>query len=117
MSRNSERIIQQNYFSEASLIVGVIFTFLSIVGVFPSSFAAPLEWMGVFCLMAGLTILSSLKITLPLAFAAFFLGTFLDPVIIGGSTFQMWIYSNSLVLISALTGVFTGFQLNKKKES
>jgi hypothetical protein len=119
MSQDSEDTSKQKYFfSETSLIVGVIFTFLSIIDVFPSTLAAPLEWMGVFCLMSGLTYLSSLRITVPLAFTAFLFGTFLDPVVIGGSTFQTWIYSNIFVLVSALAGVFTGlilFKFNKKK--
>jgi len=93
--------------SEISVMIGVIIIVLALTKVLPFQYAAPLEWLGVFCLMGGLTYLYSPLRTVPLAFTAFLFGTFLDPIIVGGQSFQTWIYANLFVFAFALAGTCT----------
>lgn len=88
-------------------VVGVSFIVLATAEVLPYSFRAPFEWLGVFCLVGELAYVCSPLIAVILAFVAFLFGTFMDPIFIGGYSFQTWIFANSLVLIFALAGACT----------
>ena len=88
-------------------VVGVIFIVLATSGVLQYSFRAPLEWLGIFCLTSQLAYLCSPPIAVSLAFVAFLLGTFMDPIFIGGQSFQTWIFANLLVFVFALAGACT----------
>ena len=60
--------------SVALVVIGVILTVVAIIDTIPHQYAAPVEWLGVFCLMSGLTYMYSVGRTLLLAFAAFLFG-------------------------------------------
>ena len=86
---------------------GGFLTGLALTQVLPHQYAAPFEWVGVFCIMVGLTYLYSLRWTLPLAVTAFLLGVVADPLVFGQGSLQTWLYANVLVLFFALAGTLT----------
>jgi hypothetical protein len=91
-------------FSAFLISLGSILTFLAISDILSIEFGAVLEWMGVFFLMSGLTYLYSPRHTAPLSILAFLFGSFLDPVVFSGFTFQIWLLANTLVSGFALAG-------------
>lgn len=109
----STGVLRRDFFVGASLIIGVVLIFPVITGILPSQHAAPIEWVGVFCLMNGLTCLFSPRRALSISFIAFLLGTFIDPIVYGGQSFQMWFYANALVFIFASIGTFTSVMIIK----
>jgi hypothetical protein len=103
----STSILRRDFVVGVTLILGVVLTVPAITGILPLQYAAPFEWVGVFCLMNGLTCLFSPRRALGIAFTAFLVGTFVDPIVFRGQSFQMWLYANAFVFIFASMGMFT----------
>jgi hypothetical protein len=85
-------------------MIGVILTSLALTKALPLQYAALVEWLGVFCIMIGLTSVYSLRKTLPLALTAFLLGIIVDPLVFGGESLQRWFSANAMVLMFAVAG-------------
>lgn len=98
---------KEDVFFGVLAVIGGALTSLAITGAIPFRYAAPFEWMGVFCLMSGLAYLYSPWRTVPLSFAAFLFGVFADPLVMGGRSLQIWVYANTFVLAFALAGIGT----------
>lgn len=54
--------------------------------------------------MSGLTWLSSVWLSVLIASVASLLGTVMDPMLIGGQSFQAWALANGLVFVFAMAG-------------
>jgi hypothetical protein len=106
MFRNDAYFLQSPPF--VVIATGAILTSLAVTNSVPFQYAAPLEWLGVFCLMGGFTYLCSTWRSAVLASAASLAGAFLDPIFIGGQSMNTWVYANSLVFVFAFSGTCTG---------
>ena len=96
-----------------SVLSGTIMTFLAVTSSVPPQYAAPLEWIGVYCLTAGLTLLFSTKLSVIVASAASAFGILADPIFLGGQTLA-WVYANVILLAFGLVGTLTGSGLLRK---
>ena len=96
-----------------AMLSGAIMTFLAVTGSVPPQYAAPTEWIGVYCLAAGLSLLRSARLSIIAVSAAAAFGVLADPIFLGGQALA-WVYANAILLAFGLAGTLTGSSLSRK---